>query len=302
MLLLLAPIGFGQAEWRRTLENTMHAPLFAGVAVVLAHRLRAGSKDVGARKKAYVGAFAVAAAIGALGEVLQGFAPGRDPEWIDLGNDALGAAGGLAVYALWKETISLRVRAMLYAAAFVAAVVITAPLAIAARHYWQRWRQLPELATWSASAGHHFMRADAADSGVALLPARWERMPGELCYYVSPVAEGQWVGAGVREPWPDWREYSRLSFDLVNPVAQPIALVLRIDDVRHNHEYSDRYNAPLHVAGESRVTLKVNLDAIRRAPASRLMDMSSIALVLLFQERARGAQPFYLCGLRLERG
>lgn len=301
LALLLAPIGFGDAEWRQALENSGHAPMFAVLAALTAHWLRAQHVRRIDVKNAYSAAFAFAVALGGLGELLQGLTPTRDPEWMDLFNDALGAVAGLAAYALWMESWPRRARRALFAAICAVLLAEGAQVATIAYSYWVRWSQFPELATFQTSAGHHFMRAEAAESGVAQLPARWARTPGERCFYVSPVADGQWVGAGVKEPWPDWREYSRLSLDLVNPVAQPIALTLRIDDALHNHEYSDRYNRDLQVAAESRVALKVDLDAVRHAPASRPMDMSSIALVLLFQDRTLGAQPFYLCGVKLER-
>jgi hypothetical protein len=301
LLLLLAPIGFGSSEFEKTTENFCHGPLFGFVAVVLLiwfGNFR-WSSSVSRR---YLSALLVAVLLGGLGELAQSFTPSRDAEWIDVGNDLLGAIAGLGIYALYIKTHpwSAKVRAALYLVTFAAVVMLVLPLGETGFTYWQRWRQLPELATWSSSLGHHFVKPDGSTLSVTRL-RQCSGASNELALDIRPLFHGRWVGLAIEEPWPDWGDYSQLAVDVVNPNDAPLRLSIRVHDRLHNYQFDDRFNRGFEVAARQRVTLSIPVAEIRAAPKSRQLDLKHVAGIIVFQDAELGAYPFYVCGVRLVR-
>lgn len=100
----------------------------------------------------------------------------------------------------------------------------------------------------------------------------------------------------------DWRHYDRLLLTLDNTSAKPIALVLRINDRRHedgDSAFEDRFNQRLLLQpGSNRFT--IDLAAVRTAPANRTMDMDDIRRLGLFAALNPGPTVIYLQDLHLE--
>jgi hypothetical protein len=300
LLLLLAPIGFGSSEFSRAAENFCHAPLFALVAIGCLIWLRNCHWPTSLVGQ-YLAALLFAVLLGAIGEIAQSFTVTRDAEWFDLGNDFLGAGTGLCIYRLYDRQHPLRTKPWVaVCCVFVLTVLLVAPLGQTAFMYWQRWRQLPELATWGSPAGYHFVKPGSAALRVARLPL-WSSGSNEIALEVRPLPEDRWVGTTIDEPWPDWSDYSQLVIDVVNPNDVPLSLIIRVHDRAHNNEYADRFNRRFEIAPRQRVTLSTALTDVRAAPKSRQLDLTHIAGIVIFQDAQRGASSFYICSVRLAR-
>jgi hypothetical protein len=300
LLLLIAPIGLGTTALAHALENTLHAPLFALIAVGLLVWLRHVIPLTSLHAQYWV-ALLLSVALGALGELAQSFTSTRHAEWIDLANDLLGATAGLAAYCLIdkQHPAGARVRRAAALAVVISLAIAAAPVAHLGVMYWQRWRQLPELATWDSRAGYHFVTATSAALRVTKPPIAFAA-DGRMALLVSPRRESRWVGVSFVEPWPRWGSYARLSIEVMNPNASALDLFLRINDRAHNNQFEDRFNRPYVIAPRERVVLRVPLTEVQLGPQSRRIDLNEITQVILFQDAEQGAQAFYLYGIRLE--
>ena len=89
--------------------------------------------------------------------------------------------------------------------------------------------------------------------------------------------------------------------DLTNPGDRPLELSLRIHDVRHDQEYSDRFNWRITLPAQSRETIRVPLAAVRNAPRGRQMDLEHIAGLLLFRTGPERADVVYVTRITLEK-
>jgi hypothetical protein len=297
LLLLVAPIGLGSGAFARALENSAHAPLFALIAVVLLIWLRYLNWPIACVRQ-YLLALAGAVALGGIGEIAQSFTASRHAEWIDLVNDLLGAAAGLSLYALYDKRLVLnafRRRALLFVVV-AALLAVAAPVAQLSFMYWQRWQQLPALATWQSQAGHHFVISDSAELTVIAAPLC---ASSEAALQVSPTGASRWVGVTLEEPWPDWSSYSQLAIDVANPNDRPLEVVLRINDQLHNNDYDDRFNRGFDIPAHARTTLQIPLSDIQAAPKTRQLDLNNVTRLVLFQDASRRAQTMYVCGVRL---
>jgi VanZ family protein len=295
-VLLLAPIGLGPREYAGTIQDLLHAPLFAVIAIalrgVLAQRLPRGP--------AYLFSFAGAVAVGIASEVAQSFTASRHPELVDVAIDAAGAAGGLCWHAARDKTLRLsrRRKRGLRAVVALVAVLLFIPLARTGMHYLQlRW-QLPELATWRSTLGYHFAQGINAEIVTMVVPLQWSKT-GEAALHVTPTGVGRYGGVGLDETWPDWSDYSGLEIELINPNSRDLELTLRVEDELHDNDYSDRYNRSFVVPAGQRMTMSVAIDDIRHAPAARQMEMDRIRRVVLFQDIQRGQLAHYVCKIRL---
>ncbi len=82
----------------------------------------------------------------------------------------------------------------------------------------------------------------------------------------------------------DWRGYAYLQFDIYNSSQQVWQLHIRINDALHDERgmhYSDRYKTILPInPGWNRI--KIDLNKVKQAPASRQMVMKQISKVRFF--------------------
>jgi hypothetical protein len=74
--------------------------------------------------------------------------------------------------------------------------------------------------------------------------------------------------------------------DLSNPGEIDLPLATRVHDLAHNFQFDDRFNREFTLRAHERIEIAIPISEIEHAPASRLMDLSRIAGVVVF--RARG--------------
>jgi hypothetical protein len=178
--------------------------------------------------------------------------------------------------------------------------MIVFPIGLTGFMYWERWQQLPQLVSWHSSSAYHFVASESAEMHVAKL-SRWSAAGDEVAMQVVPLHESRWPGISINEPWPDWSQYSQLAIEIINPNDAPLALSVRIDDRLHTNQYDDRFTRQYAVVPQTRTTLFVSLADVQASPRLRQLDLTQIAVVILFQDANLGALPFYVCGVRLVR-
>ena len=270
--LLLAPLPLGPLVGRwpalaHTLENSAHPLLFWWLAAVLLRSFRVGLPSAVIR---YIVTF-LACLVLALGtEYLQSLL-GRDSSWEDARNDMLGALFALLLGASRESAGRPRARAWAACGAVVVAAVAAFPLAWICAAY-----------AWRATA----------------FPVLWQS-DAPLARPFSYWKQDAYPGLVLDEPARDWRGYSSLELRLRSRSAEGTRVNLRVHDVAHNHQFSDRYNAGFDLKGSGEQTLRIPLERIQRGPATRELDLSAIRGLVVFQEYGNEPPRFVLQDIRL---
>ena len=302
LAVVFAPVS-GQTRWIYALHDAAHGPIFGCVAVLLMAAMHGYERmpNIGVALE-YLAAFVVAVLLGALTEVLQLFV-GRDASFMDFRNDTLGILAFLALYAVIDRRVhrqhAWRWRVALLVIAAPLVTVIASPLTDAAAAYNRRAAVFPALADFSRGLDRYFLRVHFATLERKRLPERWARNDAEHALLVR-FGSGDYPGIALIEPEPDWREYSVLAVDVVNPTDADLALVLRVHDKQHNNLLDDRFNTRLLVHAKQREVFRIPLQQIRVAPRGRELDLQHVAGVILFATRDSKARQMYVGGVWLE--
>jgi hypothetical protein len=295
--------------WLRVCLDGSHGPIFAAVAVIIAMWLRSGAARRGRAAwpawSVSVQALLATVVIGIAVEFLQGLQD-RPPSAFDVMTDTAGAAAGLALWLLWTRprhgdgaTRNRDLRWTLVAIALAGVTFVAWRPMQAATAYAQRAAQFPVLAQFERTRHLYFVTPEGTVTGLAELPAPWSQRAGERALRLEFDAAHP-PAVQLIEPSPDWRGYSVVAADLTNPGETEIRLVFRILDATHDWTHADRFNLPLVLPPRTRTTVRVALDAVESAPATRRMDMARIANVMLFGRDNPAAGELYVSRLWLE--
>ncbi len=296
-------------EWVRVLLDASHGPIFAGVAVLVGFLLARGRRRRDPPEwpnwTVYLQSLAISVALGVLIEFLQGF-QGRPPSLFDVMTDTAGALVGLSVWSLASRPEASKARAsarrdsgLVIALGLAgAAFVLWWPIQVATA-YAHRAAVFPAIADFSNPRGLDFVTTDGLGAAIADLPAPWSAHAGERALEIR-YDPGHPPAVQVVEPQGDWRGFSVLAVDLTNPSPAELSLVLRILDATHDWSHEDRLNLPVSIAPGTRTTLRVALPVIERAPASRRMDLTRIANVMLYGRPPTASGSLYVSRIWLE--
>ncbi|TCS41629.1 hypothetical protein [Reinekea marinisedimentorum] len=100
----------------------------------------------------------------------------------------------------------------------------------------------------------------------------------------------------------DWSHYKLFSMRLYNPYPAQQELILRLNDVTHEHstqEYNDRFNTVITLEpGWNRISIP--LAVIKAAPAEREMDLSHMYRLMLFYGSLEAPRELLLDDIRLK--
>jgi hypothetical protein len=220
----------------------------------------------------------------------------RGSESLDLMTDALGAFTALAAMA----ALELR-RPWLLFLAVVALVPVVWPIGEAALAYRHRAKGFPTLLGYDAQAERYFIHSYGVAIDTARLPPAWRRDDDPRSLRIR-FRGGSFPRLTLIEPQPDWRGYSRLMLDVTNPEAQPLTLTLRVHDKAHDNRVADRFNRRFTLGPRERRVLAFPIAEVAESPASRDMDMSRIANVIVFGKSSDdlAGREYYLTRLWLE--
>jgi len=293
--------------WLRVSLDASHGPIFAILAIILAAWLqsRAVRRDGQTPWPDWATAgwvLLLSVGIGVAVEFLEGL-QNRPPSLFDLGSDIAGASVGLVLWALLtrprsepRDTYHGRAVWTLSAIGLLGVTFIAWRPLEAAIAYAGRAAAFPVIAQFRGERDLYFVTTDGVGGAIAAMPAPWAQPGGESALRLDYDA-GHPPAVQVVEPSRDWRGYGVIAVDLTNAGDTELTLVLRILDAAHDWSHEDRLNLPLVIAPRTRTTVRVALGAVESAPATRRMDMSRIANVMLF---GRGvAAPGELYGSRI---
>jgi hypothetical protein len=282
-----------------------HVPLYGLVALAALYAsLTFADKPGRPHLWHYVLALVATATLGALTEIAQALGLG-DGNIEDFARDLLaGGAFLLAALALDSRMLprhaGARARrlALVFLAAALLAIAFT-PVTRIAIAYLQRDAAFPLICDFEGAWESTFVHARDAELEIGPPPAGWGRGAGDKVAKIT-FLPAEYPALIINEPYPDWRGYERLVFDVYSERDTTVALALRIDDARHNNEYGDRFNRKLVIQpGANRVVIP--LADVERAPRGRTMDMAHVRGVVLFAVRPREKFSVWVDGVRVER-
>jgi hypothetical protein len=303
---LVALVLFGKLPpWPKywvVLGNAAHAPVFGILAVICLLVLSALTRS---RSTWLVPlAFLITVGGGIAVEWLQTFV-GRDSSWDDVVTDALGATCALA-FVLWRQSLSAPssgrlTRSLAPVLMLACAAAILYPLAEAGAAYSRRASLFPVIAQFDSPLDLYFVSGIGAVATRGPLPDNWRAATDPESLRVL-VASEPYPGVAFTEPARNWGAWSTLKLDITNPDARPLDLNARVHDMAHTQHYDDRFNRRFLIDGSTRTTISIPLQDIQQGPKSRLLDLESIAGVIVFTDGPSAAfgRQFYLTRIWLE--
>jgi len=289
--------------WRE-IHNAGHTPLFGAMSLfVLRILLVVSRQPTATRLSTYGLAAAITIGLGALVEIAQIAGPG-DADILDWIRDICGVISFLLIASVWDRRLNSSIGAGRYKYRLVALSIAVAILILAlapvgswAVAYYRRERAFPMILAFDSAPEMKFVNTQDASIERVPPPKEWsdtEGSAGKLTLH-----EGRFPGLVISEVYPDWRSYNFFTFNIFSPADKPVKLWLRIDDMRHNDEYRDRFNDAI-IINPGANTYKISLDRVKNAPASRDMDMNAMGSVIIFGNPSVAGLTFYLDNIRLE--
>lgn len=278
----------GSGKLAQVAQNTAHVPAFGFVAWLALRWLQSFRLSRMLHWQGYLAAFTIAVALGIVVELVQRLLQ-RDAEISDVIHDALGALGVLCFCA--SAQIGSRSRTLLLVLLISGALSLgvgTYPLAWATVAWFKREQQFPQLVSFDSQIDAFFLVPEA-DARIVEFPQSLAQEPHERALLL-PLVNGEYPGVEIARPHADWRGYEKLVLDVANPADRPVSLSLRVHDRKHNSLSNDRFSSTQELPPRARVLYQLRLTDIESAPATRRMDMSQIASVIIFSSPEPGTQ------------
>lgn len=270
--------------WARAVWNSGHVPVLAGVIWALWPWLPGRGL---ARRWAW--GMAAALLIGVAVELVQVGVGGREVSLGDVGLDLAGGWIGLwwaSHRRLWRSQRRWAIAVAASVAvivALVAAPVLRLGVSAAAGHVW-----FPVLLDGRMPA----LLERMGPSGDAVLAQTQEGVQVRF-------ADAPFTGFKLFDMPRDWRNFEALVLTYDHSLDHPLALTCRLRDVAHNLQFSDRFNQRYALAAGGG-QLAIPLEAVRRAPAGREMDMHDMLEIACFTGIDQPGQTLLIREIRLQ--
>ncbi|MFH1701747.1 MAG: VanZ family protein [Candidatus Zixiibacteriota bacterium] len=309
ILFFIIAFGFikppGKSFLLQSISNTAHIPAFGFLALSLLglsrHILHQKLKNPFHH---YAIAFGISSLLGILTEYIQMFGPRDADIWDVVRNEA-----GIIIFlgfCLWRDTkpVSLfsatikNLRKALFVLLSLMVVLSLAPIALWGGAYLYRNNSFPVICEFDSSLEEVFWEIDQAKISRVSGPEEWGKVDGDKVCQVKFIPD-QYSGFGILEPVRDWSFYNYLEFEIFSPLDSISRIAIRIEDYRHDSNYSDRFNRLIEI-NPGHNAIVIPLSEIQNGPQDRKLDMNSIAAIVFFA--VRPAQPFtlYFDNIRLE--
>lgn len=285
------------------LHKTGHPLVFGAIALMALAVIRARPAALATRWwMPYLGALAIAVLVGGMTEMAQQFTH-RGSSYVDVISDTVGAIACLAIHAAFAGGSAPRWPAWqkpgLLLIGLAAAIVAMAPLTTCLAAYAWRDALFPDIVQAGNRLDMYFISQDGHKVVRSSLPSRWAHAPGEQALNVS-IDSGQYPAMHMTEPYPQWTGYGSLGLDLTNPGKNELELVIRVHDRQHNYRYDDRFNRPVRIPAESRITVTMPLHEVATGPRHRLLDLGNVADISVFAARPVADGVFFVSRIWLQ--
>ncbi|MCK4306168.1 MAG: VanZ family protein [Candidatus Eisenbacteria sp.] len=271
----------------RELNNTGHTPLFGALSLLFLalSKLSLGSRRLNSHAHYLLALIATCLIAGAT-ESVQYFTA-RDADIMDFMRDLAGAVSFLAICwsfdsncgRVWRKCGN---KTILLFRLFGVLLLLTAfvPLALWGCAYLHRRAAFPQICSFESYWERRFLEAQDAILQFVAPPPGWKAADGDRVAKLT-LTPAEYPGVAVVEPYPDWRGYESLGFEVYSELQDTVSLVIRINDIHHTESYYDRYNKAIKVApGVNQ--FRLSLEDIRTAPREREMDMRNVSTIVLF--------------------
>jgi len=286
------------------IQNTGHTLLFIPLVIFVILLLE--DTTIFLKKKPfklYIAACTISLLIGIVIELIQ-FVIDRDASIIDVVRDFAGIVTGLGLYLTTdsisqshKPKLNKRARTGIITLSFFVFSAGLWPLFFLSAAYVQREIALPMIVDLSANWVQPFLHLKNAS--IRLADERESNIFEKDRLTRIDLQNGTYPGFSIIETVPNWSAYQTLKIAVYSKFDQPFNLVLRIHDIHHNHAYTDRFNTILTI-NKGTNYFHIPLEDIKKAPASRPMDMTHIKDITFFSARAAKGLYFYVGDMHLK--
>lgn len=116
------------------------------------------------------------------------------------------------------------------------------------------------------------------------------------------LGTAKYAGLNLIGPYGDWGGYQFLLMDFYNSESEPLELVLKISDTTHDNgsnRFDDRFNRKMMLT-QGWNHIKIDLNEVRAAPRTRVMQMDKISGVAIFVMQLPAPREFYWDNVRLQ--
>ncbi len=293
-----------QSRVMRELTNAGHAPLFGVLSIAMLILSRSILVKIKKPVQHYVIAGVASLLIGVATEVGQILTP-RDASLLDMLYNTVGIVSFLACWVTFdgkmrgyvvlesptKRNLIRLTSILIFATAFLSFGTV----ALAHAH---RRAQFPMICDFDSVWDKSFVLGSHAVIEFQAPPDKWSsNLSNGVCFWKTEP--DQLSAVTIQYPYPIWTGYGSLVIEIFSQLSSQTTVSLRVNDVRHNFELSDRYNTELVVTpGPNRFSIPIA--DIENAPTDRLMDLTSIASIIIFAPPSRSSQTLFLDNIGLE--
>ena len=296
-VLLAHIVKFPQSSvFHRGLQNSLHAPGFAAVTLILLF----ASRLFFTRKRAWLGSLLLAGTLAVLGELVQVMGA-RDADLADLLSNISGISIAAVAFFLIEKMILPPQPASRKALGVFLVIALAVGLASPTAWYLYALRQQAEAMPTLIGFDNEWEKPLYADGrgnipAVIAAPAGWPSSDAT----VAKVTFDHDLEPGLDlQPFGEWSGFHALTFYAAALNGEAFDFVVRINDRKHNHEHTDRYNVTLTV-GPAPQKFVILLDDIQSAPATRDMNMDDISSIIFFARESEAGKQMLLSAIRLE--
>ena len=183
--------------------------------------------------------------------------------------------------------------------AVVLLAVGVTPLVRICLKYHRRNQRFPVLLAFDETWYGELCYTNQAGMRIVAPPADWPR-EGHAPALVARLdaAPAKYAGIVFSEPYPDWRGYRWLEFEVHLDDPEPRDFVLRIDDRQHDKTFADRFQG--HVTLQPGFqTVRFDLEDVKQGPQHRELQLGQVSAVVLFAVDLDRELTVYLGAMRL---
>jgi hypothetical protein len=235
--------------------------------------------------------------VGILVEVLQGIT-GGDMDAGDIVRDLAGASATIvAVGSSWPD-VRRAARWALRSGALILALGFAAPTAAALVDEARARREFPVLADFSHA--DQLQRFEWSEWTTSSLVQTDEGDAGRRTALRVSLSPGLFPGFTLKYFPRDWRGFRYFVLSCANPSSASYELNVRIDDMRHNNEHSDRFNGRYQIA-RGRHQIRIALADVEAAPRGRRLDLANVRTVMVFAYKPATPREIVVESMRLEK-
>lgn len=231
---------------------------------------------------------------GIVGEYAQKFA-GRNASWADVLANSAGMLAAL-VWVASRKVSGFRRRALVVAGLGLIVAISVNPLSNA----WdaiQQQRSFPmlsslertrELGSWARYRSDFERSTEWASDGDYSLKAT--------------LPPGEYPGVALVYFEHDWREYSQLQLDLMNPSDQPLIVTVKLFDKQHaetGYQHNDRFVRDFTLPPGVSTPIAIDLGDVEVAPVSRKLNLRWMWSIEIFSCDVMQTKDLFVDHLRL---